>query len=483
MLLAVPAGTLLAILLIRTDVFGKRWLWIAVGSQLATPLYVCAGAWNAGFGSQGWWPLSAVVAMQFETTAMLAVIFVHAVVAVPWVCWIVALGLMWSGRSLEESALIEGGMLSVMKRVIVPSLAPWIAVSCVWCCVPVLTEMVITNLYQVPTIAEQVYLDASRGAVSPLTYPVAVIFCMLPIVALAIVVGRQLPPWSELIARARQHTPATLRWGRWRKLVSAIGWLFVSGLVFLPIANLVVKAGWQPYTDAAQKAHYGWSLSRFLTTAVESLTLFTREFYWSAVLATLAASTAMALAAAILISCRCGWQRVFVGLVMLLLIGTPGALVGTLLIFLMNRSEPAFLGQLFDRTLAAPILAQQFRLLPFAVLMVSGLLSTIDGRSWELARQEGLSAWQRCRTILWPQTGSRWLLVWLILVVLSVGELSSTILVLPPGVTTLSMRLFEMLHFGMRHQDSGLCLLLLAVGWGVSAIVLKTLTDRNKPLS
>ncbi len=483
MLIAVPVGVSLAVLLIRTNVIGKRLLWLAIGSQIATPLYVCAGSWNAGFGSQGWWPLSQVVATQFEVSAVLAVIFVHAVAAIPWVCLIVSFGLMWTRQSLEESALIEGGLPFVLMRVIGPSLRPWIALSGLWCCVPVLTEMVVTNLYQVPTIAEQVYLDASRGTVSPLTYPVAVVCCMLPIVVFTILVGRHLPPWTEMVLRASQHQPRNLLWRQYRTPVSLIAWFFAIGLVILPIANLIFKAGWQPYTDVDQTMRYGWSFSRFSTTVIESLTLFTSEFYWSALLAILAATTALLLAAAILLSLRGKLARSLVGLVMLLLIGTPGALVGTLLIFILNRSEPAVLGMLFDRTLAAPILAQQFRLLPLAVLMVVGLMSTIDRRSWEIARLEGLSIWQRLRTVVWPQTGSRWALIWLILVVLSVGELSSTILVLPPGVTTLSMRLFEMLHFGMRHQDSGLCLLLLAIGWGVSSITLKTLTDRNKPLS
>jgi iron(III) transport system permease protein len=481
--LAVPVGTALAILLIRTDIVGKGWLWLAIGSQITTPLYVVAGSWNAGFGSQGWWPFSHVLTARGEYSPLIAVSFIHAVAAIPWVCAIISLGLMWTNRSLEESALVESGNTSVLWRVLLPGLRPWLALSCMWCCIPVLTEMVISNLYQVPTVAEQVYLDASRGTVTPLTYPIAVAFCMLPILTVTMLISRRLPPWSEMVARASQHAPQTLLWRKRRLSVSLAAWCVVLGLVFLPIVNLKIKAGWQPYTDAENRTQYTWSLSRYFTTLTESLTLFTREFYWSTVLAIGSATTALLLAFTLQLCMRGRWQRSAVALAMLALIGTPGALVGTLMIFLLNRSQPALLGELFDRTLLAPILAQQFRLLPLAMLIVLGLSATIDRRSWELAEQEGLSIWQRFRTIVWPQTGSRWILAWLILAVLSVGELSSTILVLPPGVTTLSMRLFEMLHFGMRHQDSGLCLLLLAIGWGVSAIVLKTLTDRNRPLS
>ncbi|MDX1927341.1 MAG: ABC transporter permease subunit [Pirellulaceae bacterium] len=500
---AVPIGTGLAVLLMRTNIYGRRALAIAIGSQLAVPLYVFAGSWNAGFGSQGWWPLAQVLAVKFDSAALFAVIFIHSVAAIPWVCLITWCGLMWSQRSLEESALSEAGNRAVLLRVILPGLQPWLLLSSFWVCVPILTEMVITNLYQVPTVAERVYLDASRGTISPLTYPVAVALCMLPVVSLALLLTRRLPPWSEMIARARQHSPVVLTWNStnsrvteaesrsagtrggapyWRIILSLGCWSLLLLLVYLPIANLIVKAGWQPYIDADSVTRYGWSLGRFLVTLRESLTLFLPEFYWSAVLAVTAASVAILSAAGLVKLAGQGWLRWIVGGLMLALIGTPGALVGMLCISLMNRSEPAILGQMYDQTLAAPVLAQQFRLLPLAWLFVQGIVASIDQRSWELAKLEGLSRWQRIRTLVLPQTGSLWLVAWLILMLVSVGELSTTILVLPPGVTTLSMRLFEMLHFGMRHQDSGLCLVLVLLGWIAAFACWKTLF-RSHPQS
>jgi iron(III) transport system permease protein len=490
---AVPIGSGLAVLLMRTNVSGRRALAIAIGSQLAVPLYVFAGSWNAGFGSQGWWPLTQVLAVKFDLAALLAVIFIHSVAAIPWVCLITWCGLIWSQQSLEESALSEAGNRAVLLRVILPGLRPWLLLSSFWVCVPILTEMVVTNLYQVPTVAEQVYLDASRGTVSPLTYPVAVALCMLPVVSLALLLTRRLPPWSEMIARARQHTAVVLQLSSpgsdlagtrrgarpWRFILSGGCWLLMLALVCLPIANLIVKAGWQPYVDAGNATRYGWSLGRFLVTLRESLTLFLPEFYWSAVLALTAASVAMALAACLVKLSSKGSLRWIVGCLMLAMIGTPGALVGVLCIYLMNRSEPAILGQLYDQSIAAPVLAQQFRLLPLAWLFVQGILASIDRRSWELAKLEGLSTWQIMRTLVVPQTGALWLVAWMILMLVSVGELSTTILVLPPGVTTLSMRLFEMLHFGMRHQDSGLCLVLVLLGWLAAFTAWKTLFQQS----
>lgn len=476
--LSVPLGTLLAILLVRTNLWGRSFAWLALNSQLVVPLYVFAGSWNAAFGSQGWWPLSQVAAARFETSALIAVIFIHSAASIPFVSMIVSLGLVWIDRSLEEVALLEGGFKQVIVRVLLPGLRPWLLLAAFWSLFPVLTEMVVTNLYQVPTLAEQVYLDASRGNVSPLTYPVALGLCQLPVLLLALWIHKLMPPWSQLIERTKQYRARTLPLYGLRLPISLAVWSIVLLLVALPIINLVTKAGWLPLERNGHTT-YSWSINRFLVTLTESVVNFRSEFIWSLTLAVCSASAALALVILLLGFARKPWPKTVISSLMLLMIATPGALVGSLCIWLLNRSTPELLGYLYDHTLAAPILAQQFRLLPLAWLIGLSIMASIDRPSLELAGLDGLKFWQRLRIVYWPQTASRWLLGWLLLCILSLGELSATILVLPPGVTTLPMRLFELLHFGMRHQDSGLCLLLLAMGWLAAMAVWKTLKERN----
>jgi len=486
-LIALPVGTVLAVLLSRSNVWGRSALWVAVGSQLAVPLYVIAAGWSAGFGIQGWlrsstgglwgWELFGTP-LTVGAGSVLAVSVIHALASIPWVCLIVTGGLLWSHRGQEEMALLDGGSWQLWRFIILPKLRIWLLASCLWCSMPVLTEMVVSNLYQVPTLAEQIYLDASRGSIQPWTYLAASSLCMLPILLGGLLLRSLLPNWNAVIAGVAHYRSRTLDLSRW-SIATTVG---LSGLVLLlvgwPLLNLLVKAGWQPALDAQGRAVYGWSLMRLLLTAHEAFTLYSSELKWSALLAVASMALALSTAVACGLWCHPGWARSTITLLALAMIAVPGPLVGMMLIGMMNRSWPQGLGWLYDTTLTAPILAQQFRLFPMAWLFSLSILAMVATQVWQQAALDGLHRWQLARTVLWASTWRLWLTSALILMALSVGELSCSMLVLPPGVTTLSMRLFEMLHFGMRHQDSGLSGLLVALGWMVALVSWKTLRDR-----
>jgi ABC-type Fe3+ transport system permease subunit len=162
----------------------------------------------------------------------------------------------------------------------------------------------------------------------------------------------------------------------------------------------------------------------------------------------------------------------------LLLIAMPGPLVANLISRVFLSARLPGLAWLYDHSLVAPILAQQTRLLPLAWLLAGGILATISARTWEMAEIDSLSMWTRWWAVIWRPTWRLWLVAWLLLAATSAGELSTHLLLLPPGVTTVAQRLFEFLHFGMRYQDSGLCLALVLLGWLVAIVVWNTRSGR-----
>lgn len=465
---------------------------MALASQLAVPLYVFAGGWSAGVGLQGWMQIThwlgptGVGWMQSWLGSLLAVSLIHALAAIPWTVLILSVGLVTNDRAEEEMAMLDGGWPYLVRFLWLPRLRIWLLIACLWCCISLLTEMVVTNLYMFNTIAELVYLDFSRDTSSPMTYFAAAGLSILPIFLVGILIAQWLPKWNRVLVKPAHFISMPLPLGRWRAFVSLVVWVFVLILVGLPIINLLVKAGWQPVPLDNGLVSYGWSTGRFLQTLKEAFTLFQSEYYWSFLLAACSTSVAVA-ASVILYGISSKPSNVFepqkvvrygIHGLMLILIATPGPLAGAWVTDLLNRPSPEWLGRAYTSTLAAPILAQQFRLLPLSWLIVCGILASIPRQSRDMARSDGLSRYQITRVVIWPQTWTYWLGMILLLACISIGELSCSINVLPPGVTTTAMRLFEILHFGTRHQDSAICFLLILVGWLTAYVMRWSVEER-----
>ncbi len=62
--------------------------------------------------------------------------------------------------------------------------------------------------------------------------------------------------------------------------------------------------------------------------------------------------------------------------------------------------------------------------------------------------------------------------IWICGIVLGLGELSASILVVPPGVTTVAIRIFGLLHYGVEDQLAALCLATLLLISLLTAVIL-----------
>src|SRR5436190_19197212 len=105
--LALPTGVLLAVLLWRTDVPGRRLALAMLTAMLFIPLYLQAAAWDAGFGLQGWFSVQQGNLQFPPLFGWRAVIWIHALAAIPWVVLIVGVGLRLIEPELEELALLD----------------------------------------------------------------------------------------------------------------------------------------------------------------------------------------------------------------------------------------------------------------------------------------------------------------------------------------------------------------------------------------
>jgi iron(III) transport system permease protein len=440
-------GAPLAFLLSRTDVPGRR------------AAYVLLAAWQAGFGFQGWFSVAAAGNSLLD--GWRGAIFIQTMAAVPWVVLIAGVGLRLAEAELEEEALLDGTPGQVFRRVTLRRTAESLVTAFLWVFVATAGAMTVTDLYLIRTYAEEIYTqfalgDTLNGAAWHLAPNIALVIWIL-VVGL-FVVARLIPP--DRHDSQRQLAPFRLR--RWRAAAAGVCFLGVGLLVMVPIVNLSIQAG-RVVTRIGDNLERGWSATQFLSMTLGSPLRFAREIAWTAGIGALAASAIVAIGLPLAWQARRGGWRA--GPTWLLVAGSlavPGPLVGLAIIELFNTPSVPLLTWLYDHSIAPIWLAQTWRALPLPTLILWYGLRTIPAEMLSGAELEGASPWARFYRVALPQ---RWHVVavaWLAGFAVASGELDASILVVPPGVSTLPIHIFGLIHYGVDDQVAGVSLFLFA---------------------
>ncbi len=462
--ISLPVGTLLAIALFRTDVLFRRAATVTVGLLLLVPLYVQAVAWQNGFGSSGWFTL--LTAGPYQAGLLegwSGAIWVHAMAAVPWETLIVGAALRFAEPELEEMALLDASAWQVLTRVTLRQARAALGLAAVWVAIVVATEMTVTDLFQIGpvrirTYAEEIYTQFALGT-EPGPPPAAlagvvVVGCLATFaVLLCVKMGSWRPQPSE-------RPPLTYRLNRWRGLASASIIAVVLAMIGIPLASLVYKAG-AVVVPIGGRSERSWSIQRCFELIVQSPDRYRHELTWSVAIASCAALIAIILALSLGLLARRGrWWGAPAVCLSVVCLAVPGPLVGVGLIRLFNHPALPALNALYDRSIAVVSIAQAVRAFPVAMLIVWHSLRTIPGELLDAAAIDGAGNWGQFRRVVWPLRWRAFGLAWLAAFVVAVGDLSATILVTPPGVDTLGVRVAQMLHANTLNDLAGLCLFL-----------------------
>jgi iron(III) transport system permease protein len=458
---------LLAVLLARTNMAGRRWAAALLGLLLVLPLFVQLAGWDALFGKLGWLSmLTDSIAHPF-LAGMRGAIWVHGMAAVPWVAAIVAVGLLQVEPQLEEAALLDASPLSVLVRVTLPRAWPYLLGAAVWTAVGTAAEMTVTNIYIVSTYTEELYNSFALSADALLAgwHVLPAISLLVCLAGATVLVLQRLGAAADVVL---QRTPLVFSLGKGRAAVSLLTWLAVLPMVALPIASLIFKAGMQFSRGPTGDIAHRWSPARTLAVVGAAPRQFATEFQWSVITAVEAATLAVMLAVALVWwSRRGGWRAFPLAVALAVGIAVPGPLVATSIIWLLNRDLPGFIW-LYDRTTAAPALAQAVRALPVAILIVWPALRSVRREVLEAATLDGAGNWTLLARVALPLRRRALAAAWLAGVAVALGDLSYSLLVIPPGQDTIQRRIFGLVHSGVDEQDAAACLFLAA---GYAAIV------------
>jgi ABC-type Fe3+ transport system permease subunit len=204
----------------------------------------------------------------------------------------------------------------------------------------------------------------------------------------------------------------------------------------------------------------------------ESLGRFQREFVWTLGMGALTATLAVVVAAPLAwLARRGGWRSIPALGVAAVGVAIPGPVIAMGLIHVLNREASPWLVWLYDRTLFAPTAAMLIRTSPWAILICWFAFRSLPPETLEMAELDGAGPWTRFLWIAAPQRWSALALAWLVALVVATGDLAASILVVPPGVDLLSVRIFTLIHAGVDDLVAGVCLAIVVAVVALAALV------------
>ncbi|MBN1667128.1 MAG: iron ABC transporter permease [Anaerolineales bacterium] len=439
-----------------------------VAGSLAASLLWC---WRSGLiGYLRWTPLILIVlppyiqALVWSTVfqklaALTGISLFQGWFASAWVqtaAWMpLATGLVLVGLETIDASLVNAARmlrpdLTSLLKIAIPLAAPLILAAGGFLFLLSLADYSVPALFQRSVYALEIFADYSASYRVGQTFLVA-----LPLLLVSALIATYSQRGLASLAQTPDQTERLWKTGpSWPMPFACLQWgmlLFLGLQVCLPVVVLIGTSGnWADFSTAVSLARH--------------------EITYTFVIAILTASLCLPLAVAVALKLR-GDQagRKYWWLLVVLPLAIPAPLVGIGLIAVWNQE---LLGGIYG-SLAMPILAGLARFTPFAVLLIYAQLRRIDPLLWDAARVLRPGNWRTWLQIRLPTLAPGLLAGACLVFALTVGELGATLIVVPPGRATLTLRIYNYLHYGASSVVSGLGLLMVTVSLlaGLLAVV------------
>jgi iron(III) transport system permease protein len=423
-LLATVLGAPLGLLLARASLPAKRLLRVALVIPLVIPPYVMALAWILLTGPAGLlaralgrdllsqWTYSltgavVVLGLGFYPLSMLAT---------------EAAARRVDGR-LEEAALVAARPRRVFWRITLPLVAPAVAAAALIIVVLALSEFGVPGLLRVRVFTTEVFTAFAAlydfGAGVALATPLLSV-ALIAGVAVKLITG------ERLLATRRSARPGLalpLRGFR-VPVLAGIGFVVLVSIL-LPLAALLMEAR---------------GVGRIATAARASGYAITNSLWLAAAGATLSVALGLLLGYG---RARARTRfRSFFDLAFIVIYAVPSTVVGIGIIGLWNRSGPT--GEIYASP-AIVVVAYLARFVPVAALILAAGVRQVTVSLEEAAEISG-AGWPRIfARIVLPNMRANVAAAWVVAFIFAFGELGTTILVAPPGESTLPVRVYTLI--------------------------------------
>lgn len=413
-----------------------RWLVLLL---IAVPPYIHALAWSAAaHGFNGFLQSHGIAAIPFQGWS--ASWWVQLMALAPLAVGLSLMGLEAVEPALIDSARLMGSDYRALKRIVLPLAAPQILAGAGFVFLLSITDYSVPSLFQLNVYSLEIFAEYSATGEPTRAFLLAVPLLLITVLILsfsqAALRNAALRPRSNL-----SPSLVSLRLPGWLVFCQRGSAVLMAAQIAVPLVMLVATAG-------------SWNAMVVSVASARSEILFTSLI--AGVVAVASLPIGLAAARKLLRDDRQGrlwWFLVSAPL------AVPAPLVGIGLISIWNRP---WLGAVYGSCLM-PVLASLARFTPLAALAVLAQLRRTDPLLFDAARvfhTQALKTWLRVQApLLLPGLTAACCVVF----VLAMGELGATLIVAPPGHATLTMKIYNYLHYGASEAVAGLCLAMASI--------------------
>jgi iron(III) transport system permease protein len=321
---------------------------------------------------------------------------------------------------LEEAALLSASRRRVLWRITLPLITPSVVAAALITFVLAISEFGAPGLLRVNVYTTEVFTAFSAlydfGAATALSIPLLAV-ALIAGAAAQYVIGERL-----LFMRRSAGVGPWLITER-KTIVVIVMTLVVALCALLPLVALAREAG---------------QIQRIITAAASSRTAISNSLWLAA-----AGATMITVLGALLGYGRARARtrlRGLADLTMIVIFAAPSTVAGVGLIGLWNRPGLAVYG-----TQAMVVIAYLARFVPVATLILAAIVRQVPVSFEEAAELPG-AGWFRIFTrVVLPQIKTGVAATWVVAFIFAFGELGATILVAPPGESTLPVRIYTLI--------------------------------------
>jgi iron(III) transport system permease protein len=426
-------GVPMAFLISKTDLAARNVIAALCVVPILVPPFIHAIVWSRLQQMIGW-----VSGLQIHS--IWGSIWVLGLAYYPFVTLLTTSGLRGVDRGQEEAALLSRSRWQTLRHISLPLTLPHILTGAIFVFVFSIMDFGVPDILRVSVYPVEIFVQFStfydNRAAALLSFPLILVALALMLLQRRLMKERAYISPGAGVSRTGSYSLG---------MVGIPGFIFcviVLGLsIAVPVGMLLKGAG--PFS----------SYIRVFKASMEQMLL---SFSLAAAAAFVTVLLAFLLAYIVLRGT--GWQRTVLAVAVFIPFAVPATSLGVGFIEIWNRP---MLDVIYSSQFII-ILAYLARFLPFAVVTLHSGLKQID-RGLEEAANLAVGSWTRVIgrvvvPLLWPSV----LAAFFIVFILSLGELGTTLLVIPPGKETIPIKIYNLMHYGAEQSVAALCLIMIA---------------------